>query len=96
MFWQPFYTTVLYKSVMIIQFCPSSSDGEDGGLYIGKTNRWMVQDCSFHPFTYIFRLGAGVAQWLACQSCNPGVAGLITRSSSLSDETLNRGPISMT
>ena len=33
---------------------------------------------------------------LACLPCNPGVAGSISRSSSLSDETLNRGPVSMT
>ena len=38
----------------------------------------------------------GVAQWLACLSCNLGVAGSIPRSSRLSDETLNRGPVSMT
>ena len=30
------------------------------------------------------------------KNCNPGVAGSIPRSSSLSDETLNRGPVSMT
>ena len=40
--------------------------------------------------------GAAVGQWLVCWLCNPEVAGSILRSSSLSDETVNRGPISMT
>ena len=41
-------------------------------------------------------LGAAIVQWLACWTCNPRVAGSILRSSSLSDETINRGPVSMT
>ena len=35
------------------------------------------------------KLGAAVAKWLACWLCNPRIAGLILRSSSLSDETIN-------
>ena len=58
---------VFYIKGSIIQFCRSTLDGENDGLYIGKTknkqkknkkkkHRWIVQDCSFYPFIYIFRL----------------------------------------
>ena len=42
---------VFYTKESISQISRSTSDGEE---YIGK-NRWTLQDCIFHPFTYIFR-----------------------------------------
>ena len=37
-----------------------------------------------------------MAQWLACWPCNSRVAGSILRSFNLLDETINRGPVSVT
>ena len=44
--------------------------------------------------TYL--LGVALAQRLACWPCSLRVIGLILRSSSLSDETINQGIASMT
>ena len=56
---------------------------------------WAFQHNWINHFalTPVCQLGAVVAQWLACY---PRVAGSILCSFSLSDETINRGPISMT
>ena len=62
---------------------------------------WLSQSYPHHspylpPTPNLLIIGAAIAQWLACWSCHPRITGLILRSSSLLDETINWGPISMT
>ena len=52
----------------------------------------IMQFCHYDLYE---NLKASVAQWLCHSPCKPGMAGLSPDFSSLSDETTNRGPVSI-
>ena len=74
-----FQKSEISKNAVSERWCSDSKFFCD--MYVGIQNRCFQEEPP--------------SQWLCHSHCDPGVAGSIPGFSSLSDETINRGPVSI-